>query len=71
MATRLEEIVVSTDRLAAKQIRPNFGNCFFDRPPRWYETGTRRGPRSPGVGEGLAVDLPVGCERESVQEDER
>ena len=71
VAAALEEIVVSTDRFAAQQFGPDFGQGFFDRPSRRYEIGTRSSVCPSGVREGLAVDLAIGRQRECVQEHKR
>ena len=67
VAPALEEIVMSTDRFAAKELGPDIGEGFFDRPSRRDEVGSGRERCLSGVGEGLAVDLAVGCQRKSVR----
>ncbi len=71
MPPTLEEIVVSPDGPFAEQLGPDFSHSFFNRSPCRHKLGTRCRRCSAGLRKGLAVDLAVRRQGQSVQKRER
>ena len=66
MSAEGEEVVAAADALEAEDVAEDCGECLLDRALRGEEVeGVGL-----GIGEGLAIELTVGGERQRVEADE-